>query len=144
MPLSWAFSLVLLSPACIRQGFGPWSFSSVSITGLPSGVFSSDSMWMLPDRVDGLRWALALDAEGWLSSTSSLSSGSSFSSEGTAVGWYGAMAERMQLNHCCLWKTSLACSVWDWPGGPRWVFVWPPAKKEVERNRDPRWESKVA
>lgn len=33
----------------------------------------------------------------------------------TSAGWWTEMALRRQLSHCCLWKTSLTCSVWDWP-----------------------------
>lgn len=34
--------------------------------------------------------------------------------EGSPVGLWTEMALRRQLSHCCLWKTSLTCSVWDW------------------------------
>lgn len=30
------------------------------------------------------------------------------------------MALRRQLSHCCLWKMSLTCSVWDWPWDGSW------------------------
>lgn len=94
--------------------------SSESRMELHSAVLSSSSISVMPDMADCLLWALTLGTEGLFSSDSSLSSGSSFSSAAAAVRWKGAMAVRMQFTHCCLWKISLACSVWDWPGEGSW------------------------
>lgn len=94
--------------------------SSESKVEAHSEAFSSSSISVMPAVADCLLWAVMLGTEGLFSSPSSLSSGRSFSSAAVALGWKGAMALRMQLTHCCLWKTSLACSVWDWPGEGSW------------------------
>lgn len=71
---------------------------------------------MNPGTTDDLRWAWRFPTDGLFSSHSSWSSGRPCSSRGLAARWKGVTAVRMQLTHCCLWNTSLACSVWDWPG----------------------------
>lgn len=77
------------------------------------GQFSSvSSMWMMADREEGRRLERASvpDRLGVLGSVS---------------GWWTEMALRRQLSHCCLWKTSFTCSVWDWA----WLGSWERTRK---------------
>lgn len=65
------------------------------------GQFSSaSSMWTMAEMEDGrrLKRASFVVGEGV---------------EGSLRGLWTEMALRRQLSHCCLWNTSLTCSVWD-------------------------------
>ena len=90
--------------------------------GPPRGASPSTSTCVRLAAVDARLWALVppAGAGGWFSPYSSCSSGTPRSSEGLAARRKGAMAARMQLNHCCLWNTSLAWRVWDWPAEASW------------------------
>lgn len=61
---------------------------------------STSSMWMMADTDEGRRLVRALLA-------------GRVGVEGSLRGRWTEMALRRQLSHCCLWKTSLTCSVWD-------------------------------
>lgn len=66
------------------------------------GQFSSaSSMWTMAEMEEGRRFERA-----------SLAGGEGV--EGSLSGRWTEMALRRQLSHCCLWKTSLTCRVWDW------------------------------
>lgn len=65
------------------------------------GQFSSaSSMWTMAETEEGrrLKRASFVVGEGV---------------EGSLRGLWTEMALRRQLSHCCLWNTSLTCSVWD-------------------------------
>lgn len=145
LPLSWALSLALRKLDCVRGAF-TLLMSSAVCTGEPHSEASpSTSTWVTLDAVDTLLWALTFPAEGLFSVYSSWSSGRPCSSEGLAACWKGAMAVRIQLNHCCLWNTSLACRVWDWPGEGSWkrtlkIFL---ARKIKMEKKEIRRKKKV-
>lgn len=120
LPLNLALSLVFRKPGWVRCALALLMLSAVR-TGEPRSEASpSASTCITLDAVDTLLWAPAFPAQGWFSSHSSCRSGKPCSSAGLEACWKGAMAVRMQLNHCCLWNTSLAWRVWDWPGEGSW------------------------
>lgn len=61
---------------------------------------SASSMWMMADTEEGRRMERAelFGGQGVV---------------GSLRGRWTEMALRRQLSHCCLWKMSLTCSVWD-------------------------------
>lgn len=61
---------------------------------------SASSMWMMAEAEEGRRLERAALVGG-------------LGVEGSLRGCWTEMALRRQLSHCCLWKTSLTCSVWD-------------------------------
>lgn len=77
------------------------------------GQFSSvSSMWMMAEAEEGRRLERA-----------SLAGGEGV--EGSLRGRWTEMALRRQLSHCCLWKTSLTCSVCDCA----WLGSWERTRK---------------
>lgn len=73
---------------------------------------STSSMWMMAETEEGRRLVRALLA-------------GSVGVEGSVRGRWTEMALRRQLSHCCLWKTSLTCSVWDCA----WLGSWERTRK---------------
>lgn len=69
-------------------------------------------MWTMADAEEGRRFERA-SAVGVLGVAGSLR------------GRWTEMALRRQLSHCCLWKTSLTCSVWDCA----WLGSWERTRK---------------
>lgn len=68
------------------------------------GQFSSiSSIWMMAETVDERR----------LAQMSVLAGVDMDSFSGSGESFWVDMALRRQLSHCCLWKMSLTCSVWD-------------------------------
>lgn len=72
--------------------------ADVAPAGVKGQFSSASSVWMTEEIL--VEWASAAGEEAGVV---------------TAAGWWTEMALRRQLSHCCLWKTSLTCSVWDWP-----------------------------
>lgn len=61
---------------------------------------SGSSRWMTAEAEEGRRL--------WQASV-----GGRLGLEGSLKGRWTEMALRRQLSHCCFWKMSLTCSVWD-------------------------------
>lgn len=78
--------------------------ADVAPAGVKGQFSSASSVWMMEEILEECRleWASAAGEEAGVVTAAS-------------AGWWTEMALRRQLSHCCLWKTSLTCSVWDWP-----------------------------
>lgn len=93
----------------VAEGVGLGGSSELGDEGAEAaarGQFSSvSSIWMMVETVDERR----------LVQTSLLAGVDKDSLSGSGESFWVNMAVRRQLSHCCLWKMSLTCSVWDWP-----------------------------
>lgn len=93
----------------VAEGVGLGGSSELGDEGAEAaarGQFSSvSSIWMMVETVDERR----------LVQTSLLAGVDKDSLSGRVESFWVNMAVRRQLSHCCLWKMSLTCSVWDWP-----------------------------
>lgn len=93
----------------VAEGVGLGGSSELGEEGAEAaarGQFSSvSSIWMMVETVDERR----------LVQTSLLAGVDKDSLSGSVESFWVNMAVRRQLSHCCLWKMSLTCSVWDWP-----------------------------
>ncbi len=93
----------------VAEGVGLGGSSELGEEGAEAaarGQFSSiSSIWMMAETVDERR----------LVQTSVLAGVDKDSLSGSGKSFWVDMAVRRQLSHCCLLKTSLTCSVWDWP-----------------------------
>lgn len=78
--------------------------ADIAPAGVKGQFSSASSVWMMEEILEECRleWASAAGEEAGVVTAAS-------------AGWWTEMALRRQLSHCCLWKTSLTCSVWDWP-----------------------------
>ncbi len=93
----------------VAEGVGLGGSSELGEEGAEAvarGQFSSiSSIWMMAETV----------VERRLVQTSVLAGVDKDSLSGSGKSFWVDMAVRRQLSHCCLLKTSLTCSVWDWP-----------------------------
>lgn len=98
----------------VAEGVGLGGSSELGEEGAEAaarGQFSSiSSKWMMAETVDDRR----------LAQMSVLAGVDMDSFSGSGESFWVDMALRRQLSHCCLWKMSLTCSVWDWPWDESW------------------------
>lgn len=91
----------------VAEGVGLGGSSELGEEGAEAaarGQFSSiSSKWMMAETVDDRR----------LAQMSVLAGVDMDSFSGSGESFWVDMALRRQLSHCCLWKMSLTCSVWD-------------------------------